>query len=56
MQLQKIFIHAAVEEAQETALRNTQFDCKMNEKLAQQEHVRRVNLIATRRFLHAIPL
>ncbi len=33
-------LHEAVYEVQETALRNTQLDRKMNEALAQQEHIR----------------
>ena len=33
-------LNDAVSEVQETALRNTQLDCKMNEALAQQEHIR----------------
>ena len=46
MQIQKVRsspaakFYDAVSEVQETALRNTQLDCKMNEALAQQEHIR----------------
>jgi hypothetical protein len=45
MQIQKVLSPAAqfndaVAEVQETALRNTQLDRKMNEALAQLEHIR----------------
>jgi hypothetical protein len=46
MQIQKVHaspaakLYDAVIEVQETALRNTQLDCKRNEALAQQEHIR----------------
>ena len=45
MQIQKVRspaaqLNGAVAEVQETALRNTQSDCKMNEARAQQDHVR----------------
>jgi hypothetical protein len=46
MQIQKVRsspaakLYDAVLEVQETALRNTQLDCKMNEALAQLEHIR----------------
>jgi hypothetical protein len=33
-------LHKAIYEVQETALRNTQLDCKMNQARAQLEHVR----------------
>lgn len=46
MQIQKVrsspivLLHEAVYQVQETALRNTQLDRKMNEALAQLEHIR----------------
>ncbi len=49
-------LHEAVYEVQETALRNTQLDCKMNEALAQLEHIRFVaNKVAYHHFLRCNP-
>jgi len=58
MQIQKVCsspaiqLHEAVSEVQETSIRNTQYDCKMNEVLAQLEHIRFVtNKVAYLHFL-----
>jgi hypothetical protein len=61
MQIQKVRspaaqLNDAVSEVQETALRNTQLDCKMNEVRAQQDHVRFVtNKVAYLHFLQCNP-
>ena len=49
-------LYDAVSEVQETAIRNTQLDCKMNEALAQQEHIRFVTTkVAYLHFLRCNP-
>ena len=61
MQIQKVrspaaALNDAVAEVQETASRNTQLDCKMNEARAQQDHVRFVtNKVAYLHFLQCNP-
>jgi hypothetical protein len=61
MQIQKVrspaaALNDAVAEVQETASRNTQLDCKMNEARAQQDHVRFVtNKVAYLHFLQCYP-
>jgi hypothetical protein len=62
MQLQKVKsspvlqLHEAISEVQETALRNTQLNCKMNEARAQLDHVRFVtNKLAYLHFLQCNP-
>ena len=49
-------LHEAVYKVQETALRNTQLDCKMNQALAQQKYIRFVtNKVAYLHFLRCNP-
>jgi len=49
-------LNKAVAEVQETSLRNTEADCKLNEALAQLDHVRFVtNRVAYLHFLQCKP-
>ena len=49
-------LHEAIYEVQETALRNTQLDCKMNQARAQLDHVRFVTTkVAYLHFLRCNP-